>query len=48
MTKRLGKLIQFPTKPRNVRGRLTATGEFLRLVPPVRAPRNGGDDPRAA
>jgi hypothetical protein len=48
MTTRLGKLIQFPMKRRSVRGRLTATGEFLRLVPPVRAPRDGDDGPRAA
>ena len=48
MTTRLGKLIRFPIKRRNVRGRLTATGEFLRVVPPVRAPRDGDDGPRAA
>jgi len=48
MTTRLGKLIQFPTKRRSVRGRLTSTGEFLRVAPPARTPRGGDDGPRAA
>jgi len=48
MTTRLGKLIQFPTKRRGLRGRLTATGEFLRVVPPARGPRGGDEGPRAA
>jgi hypothetical protein len=48
MTTRLGKLIQFPTKRRGLRGRLTATGEFLRIVPPTRTPRGNDEGPRAA
>ena len=48
MTTRLGKLIQFPAKRRELRGRLTSTGEFLRVVPPTRAPRRDDEGPRAA
>jgi hypothetical protein len=48
MTTRLGKLIPFPMKRRSARGRLTATGEFLRVVPSARVPRGGDDGPRAA
>jgi hypothetical protein len=48
MTTRLGKLIPFPVTRRNVRVRLTSTGQFLRLVPPTRVPRGGDEGPRAA
>ncbi len=49
MTTRPEKIIQFPSKRRHVRGRLTATGEFLRVMLGGRADRKGGDEgPRAA
>ncbi len=44
MTTRPAKIIQFPTKRRHVRGRLTATGEFLRVMLGGRAERKGGGD----
>lgn len=44
MTTRPAKIIQFPTKGRHVRGRLTATGEFLRVLLGGRVERKGGDD----
>lgn len=49
MTTRPAKIIQFPTKRRHVRGRLTATGEFLRVMIGGRGERKGGgDSPPAA
>ncbi len=49
MTTRPAKIVQFPAKRRHVRGRLTSTGEFLRLILGGRADRKGGDEgPRVA
>jgi hypothetical protein len=47
MTTRAAKVIQFPTKRRHVRVRLTATGDFLRLISGGRKPPDDGG-PRAA
>ena len=47
MTTRSTKIIPFPVKQRHVRVRLTATGEFLRLIVGGRKSRDD-DGPRAA
>ncbi|HZP96560.1 MAG TPA: hypothetical protein VFC31_09525 [Candidatus Limnocylindria bacterium] len=49
MTTRAAKIVRFPSKRRHVRGRLTGTGEFLRLIVGRRGRGRGEDDgPSAA
>jgi len=48
MANRPAKIIQIESKRRHVRGRLTSTGEFLRLIGGGRARRTDDDGPRAA
>jgi len=47
MASRSAKVIVFPAKRRHIRARLTATGEFLRLISGGRKPPDD-DGPRAA
>jgi hypothetical protein len=46
MGKRLAKIIQFDAKRRHVRGRMTSSGEIIRLAVVRRPPDDEG--PRAA
>lgn len=47
MTTRSAKIIPFPSKRRHIRVRMTATGEFLRLITGGRKPQDD-EGPRAA
>ena len=47
MARQTAKIVPFTPKQREVRGRLTATGEVLRVVQTSR-PRPDDDGPRAA